>query len=65
MLRHRGASPQLPVPGADSYAGYRMAASGFLALAHTFKGGEHIRVTLVLERGSGIFRKSSPICRSR
>src|SRR3546814_9582230 len=25
-----------------------MAASGFLALAHTFKSGEHIRVTLVL-----------------
>jgi TRAP-type C4-dicarboxylate transport system permease small subunit len=26
-----------------------MAASGFLALAHTLKRGEHIRVTLVLE----------------
>jgi TRAP-type C4-dicarboxylate transport system permease small subunit len=37
------------VPGTDSYAGYCMAASGFLALAHTFKRGEHIRVSLVLE----------------
>ena len=37
------------VPGTDSYAGYCMAAAGFLALAHTFKRGEHIRVTLVLE----------------
>jgi TRAP-type C4-dicarboxylate transport system permease small subunit len=37
------------VPGTDSYAGYCMAASGFLALAHTLKRGEHIRVTLVLE----------------
>ena len=36
------------VPGTDSYAGYCMAASGFLALAHTLKRGEHIRVTLVL-----------------
>jgi TRAP-type C4-dicarboxylate transport system permease small subunit len=37
------------VPGTDSYAGYCMAASGFLALAHTFKRGEHIRVSLILE----------------
>src|SRR5580765_4735700 len=36
-------------PGTDSYAGYCMAASGFLALAHTLKRGEHIRVTLILE----------------
>jgi TRAP-type C4-dicarboxylate transport system permease small subunit len=37
------------VPGTDAYAGYCMAAAGFLALAHTFKRGEHIRVTLILE----------------
>ena len=36
------------VRGTDMYAGYCMAASGFLALAHTLKKGEHIRVTLVL-----------------
>ena len=35
--------------GSDAYAGYCMAASGFLALAHTLKRGEHIRVSLVLE----------------
>src|SRR5215467_3241985 len=35
------------VPGTDAYAGYLMAASGFLALAHTLKRGEHIRVTLL------------------
>ena len=34
--------------GTDAYAGYMMAAAGFLALAHTFKRGEHIRVTLLL-----------------
>lgn len=38
------------VRGIDSYAGYLMAGAGFLALAHTFKKGEHIRVTLVLNR---------------
>ncbi len=36
------------VPGTDAYAGYLMAASGFLALAHTLKHGDHIRVTLLL-----------------
>ena len=37
------------VPGTDSYAGYCMAGCGFLALAHTLKRGEHIRVSLILE----------------
>ncbi|HRD85473.1 MAG TPA: TRAP transporter small permease subunit, partial [Rubrivivax sp.] len=37
------------LPGTDAYAGYLMAAAGFLALAHTLKRGEHIRVTLLLE----------------
>jgi TRAP-type C4-dicarboxylate transport system permease small subunit len=41
------------VPGTDAYAGYCMAGAGFLALAHTLKRGEHIRVTLILERLSG------------
>lgn len=36
------------IPGLDAYAGYSMAAAGFLALAHTFRRGEHIRVSLVL-----------------
>jgi TRAP-type C4-dicarboxylate transport system permease small subunit len=46
------------VPGTDAYAGYLMAAAGFLALAHTFKRGEHIRVTLVLQRTSGAVRRT-------
>lgn len=41
------------VPGTDAYAGYSMAAAGFLALAHTLKRNEHIRVTLVLGRLRG------------
>ena len=36
------------LPGTDAYAGYLMAAAGFLALAGTFRRGEHIRVTLLL-----------------
>ncbi len=46
------------VPGTDAYAGYLMAASGFLALAHTLKRGEHIRVTLVLAALSGRWKKA-------
>ncbi|HAF55552.1 MAG TPA: TRAP transporter permease DctQ [Thauera sp.] len=38
------------LPGTDDYAGYAMAACGFFALAYTFKHGEHIRVSLLLER---------------
>ena len=41
------------VPGTDAYAGYSMAAAGFLALAHTLKRNEHIRVTLILGRLTG------------
>ena len=37
------------VRGTDAYAGYCMAAASFLALAHTLKRGEHIRVTLILQ----------------
>ena len=39
--------------GTDAYAGYCMAAAGFLALAHTLKRNEHIRVTLLLGRLQG------------
>jgi TRAP-type C4-dicarboxylate transport system permease small subunit len=42
--------PWLGIPGADAYAGYCMAASAFLALASTLRRGEHIRVTLIIER---------------
>jgi len=41
------------VAGTDAYAGYSMAAAGFLALAHTLKKNEHIRVTLLLGRLKG------------
>ena len=37
------------IPGTDAYAGYMMAGAGFLALAHTLKRGEHIRVSLLLQ----------------
>jgi TRAP-type C4-dicarboxylate transport system permease small subunit len=49
------------VPGTDAYAGYLMAGAGFLALAHTFKRGEHIRVTLLLSRLSGPARRALEI----
>ncbi|MEI6026101.1 MAG: TRAP transporter small permease [Betaproteobacteria bacterium] len=45
------------VPGTDAYAGYMMAGAGFLALAHTLKRGEHIRVTLLLSVLKGSSRR--------
>jgi TRAP-type C4-dicarboxylate transport system permease small subunit len=49
------------VPGTDAYAGYMMAAAGFLALAHTLKRGEHIRVTLLLSALRGRARRGVEI----
>jgi TRAP-type C4-dicarboxylate transport system permease small subunit len=45
------------VGGIDAYAGYMMAAAGFLAMAHTLKRGEHIRVTLLLAALHGHSRR--------
>ena len=49
------------VPGTDAYAGYMMAGAGFLALAHTLKRGEHIRVTLLLTVLKGSARRGIEI----
>lgn len=49
------------VRGTDAYAGYFMAAAGFLALAHTLKKGDHIRVTLVINAVKGRFKKGMEI----
>ena len=49
------------VRGTDAYAGYLMAGAGFLALAHTLKRGEHIRVTLLLGAVSGRARRALEI----
>ncbi|MEZ5644060.1 MAG: TRAP transporter small permease [Burkholderiaceae bacterium] len=46
------------VPGTDAYAGYAMAGAGFLALAHTLKHGEHIRVTLLIGKLQGRARQA-------
>jgi TRAP-type C4-dicarboxylate transport system permease small subunit len=61
MLSILGRQLGFHVPGTDAYAGYLMAASGFLALAHTLKRGEHIRVTLLLTRLQGGARRGMEI----
>jgi TRAP-type C4-dicarboxylate transport system permease small subunit len=45
------------VRGTDAYAGYCMAGAGFLALAHTLKKNEHIRVTLLINALQGAARR--------
>lgn len=37
-------------PGLDAYAGYSIAAALFLALPGAFRRGDHIRVTLLLDK---------------
>jgi len=46
------------VPGTDAYAGYTMAACAFLALAHTLKHREHIRVELLLQKSGPRLRRA-------
>ena len=46
------------VRGNDAYAGYAMAACGFLALAHTLKKGEHIRVELLMQHVGQRWRRA-------
>ena len=41
---------QWDIQGLDAYAGYAIAAALFLALPETLRHGDHIRVTLVLQR---------------
>ena len=38
------------VPSTEDFSGYLLAATSFLALAHTFRHGGHIRVTLLIHR---------------
>jgi TRAP-type C4-dicarboxylate transport system permease small subunit len=57
LLSILGRQLHFHLPGTDAYAGYMMAAAGFLALAHTLKRGEHIRVTLLLSKLRGKARR--------
>jgi TRAP-type C4-dicarboxylate transport system permease small subunit len=58
LLSISGRQFHFNVPGVDAYAGYMMAAAGFLALAHTLKKGEHIRVTLLIGRLQGTAKRA-------
>ena len=61
LLSVLGRQLHFNVPGTDAYAGYFMAAAGFLALAHTLKRGEHIRVTLLLSSLRGAPKRALEI----
>ena len=39
--------------GIDAYAGYTLAAGSFLAMAAALRHGDHIRVTLIIQRFTG------------
>jgi TRAP-type C4-dicarboxylate transport system permease small subunit len=45
----------------DEFAGYCMAASSFLGLAHTFRRNEHIRVSLLVDKLKGKARRGAEI----
>jgi len=62
LLSILGRQLHFHLPGTDAYAGYMMAAAGFLALAHTLKRGEHIRVTLLVSSLKGGARRGVELC---
>ena len=45
------------IRGLAEYSGYCMASASFFALAYTFVEGDHIRITLFLEKLSNSKRK--------
>ena len=45
------------IRGLAEYSGYCMASASFFALAYTFVEGGHIRITLFLEKLSGLKRR--------
>jgi TRAP-type C4-dicarboxylate transport system permease small subunit len=58
LLSVLGRQLHFNIAGIDAYAGYLMAGAGFLALAHTLKRGEHIRVTLLVGRLTGTAQRA-------
>ena len=49
------------IPAATEFAGYCLASAVFLALAYTLVSGEHIRVSLLLQRAPKRFRHALEI----
>src|SRR6476659_1582184 len=50
MLLSAGRPIGLNIPAADDFVSWCMAAMAFLGLAHTFRGGEMIRVGLLIDK---------------
>ena len=61
LLSVLGRQLHFNLSGVDAYAGYMMAGAGFMALAHTLKKGEHIRVTLILSALHGRWKRGLEI----
>lgn len=57
LITMLGRSFNFNLSGSDSYAGYLMAGAAFMALAPTLRHNEHIRVTLIIGRLTGLPRK--------
>lgn len=57
MLGPIGRQIGFDIPGIDAYAGYSIAASLFLSMPAALRNGDHIRVTLFLDRMKGTTRK--------
>ncbi|MEA3291510.1 MAG: TRAP transporter small permease [Pseudomonadota bacterium] len=45
------------IPSTEDFSGFLLASASFLALAYTFRGGGHIRVSLLIHRMHGAARR--------
>jgi TRAP-type C4-dicarboxylate transport system permease small subunit len=61
MLLSGGRPLGINLPAGDDFASWCMAAMAFLALAHTFRSGEMIRVGLLVERLPSAIRHRTEI----
>lgn len=57
MFMSLGRQFGLNIPAGDDFASWSMAAMAFLGLAHTFKSGELIRMSAVIDQFSGRTRQ--------
>jgi TRAP-type C4-dicarboxylate transport system permease small subunit len=48
----------IQVKGADDLTAWSVVAAGFLPLAHTYRHGGHIRVTLLIDKARGPLRRA-------
>ena len=62
LLQSLGRGLGVPTGGTNEVVAWLCAASAFLAMAHAFRHGDFVRVTLVTERASPVTQRALEMC---